>query len=73
VQEYTKRGHDFLFEVFNNPLHLEKITGLTQMANATVGIYRTEKVRESGRVRESEKKCGEREREREREEKEKET
>jgi len=38
VNEYNSRGIEFLLEVFNNPLYLEKITGLTQMANANVDI-----------------------------------
>jgi len=38
VSEYTERGFDFLLEAFNNPHHLEKITGLSLMANANVDI-----------------------------------
>jgi hypothetical protein len=31
-----REGFDFLLRVFNNPTHLEDITGLTQLKQATV-------------------------------------
>lgn len=36
VGAYQQEGFDFLLQVFNNPTHLEDITGLTQLKQATV-------------------------------------
>jgi len=35
IQAYEREGFDFLLNVFNNPTHLEDITGLTQLKQAT--------------------------------------
>ncbi|CAH0383087.1 unnamed protein product [Bemisia tabaci] len=35
LQEYRKRGNDFLQEVFKNSKHLEELTGLTQLHSKT--------------------------------------
>ena len=31
LEQYKKRGLDFLFEAFQNPKYLEDLTGLTQL------------------------------------------
>lgn len=34
IDEYRKRGHEFLFDVFNSSKCLEELSGISEMLNA---------------------------------------
>lgn len=38
VDEFKKRGMEFVLEVLNRPNYLEDLTGLTEMLAATQGL-----------------------------------
>jgi len=38
LEEFNKRGIEFLLEAFNNPSYLENLTGLAQMSKENVDI-----------------------------------